>query len=51
MALQICASVRPANEVPLTMKVKLAPGAIPSFGLPPLKLPVVHPKSSTVLLN
>ena len=52
--LAIWASVNPAKDEPLTEKLKLCPGARPSLALPPLKLPelpVVHPKSSTALLN
>jgi hypothetical protein len=52
--LQICASVNPANPAPVTVNEALSPGANPSFGEPPAKVPagpVVNPKSSTTLLK
>ena len=54
MALQICSSVNPVNAAPETVNEALSPGASPSFGEPPLKLPegpVVKPKSNTTLLK
>src|SRR6185369_17821387 len=54
MALQICDSVNPLNAAPVTVNEALSPGASPSFGAPPAKVPagpVVKPKSNTTLLN
>ena len=54
IALQICVSLKPAKLAPLTVNDALSPGASPSFGDPPAKLPdgpVVKPKSSTTLLK
>ena len=52
IALQISASVNPANAAPETVNDALSPGVSPRFGEPPEKLsPVTNPKSSTAVLN
>ena len=52
--MQICCAVNPEKAAPVTVNEALSPGASPSFGEPPLKLPefpVMKPKSSTAELN
>jgi hypothetical protein len=49
--LQICASVKPVNPAPLTVKLALSPGRRPSLTSPPAKVPltpVTKPKSRTL---